>query len=335
MSSQWSLPGWGSRNAKSEEASASATNGVVGDTAAADAVTAPDGTGAASSQPDGAAPVAAETREAAQVEPAAETSAPVASDPAPATGGDGTNGETPAVVEDGPAFMAKLARAMHTTAARERARIADDVERRRAAHVQAVRDRAASEVERIRALAGDDMKAIEAWAAGEANRVKLEREQREKALNEDLEVSLKEHRSIIDREVADAETAIAAYRTEVEAFFADLDREADPIEIARQAGRHPVFPTLAPTTGVGADASQAAGPAVVGVMGVPSASGRAEPGAALPGSSSLLIGVPASDGGAGRDDAREPVGVIAGSGGSAAGTADTPLDSLLSPRSER
>ena len=343
MSSQWSLSRWGLRGAKADDAPGSAANGAAAETVAsdaisadaisADAVNAPDGNDAESSPPESSAPVTNETREESpQMEPTeAPNSAEMSSEAAPATGANASNGQLTTTEEDGPAFLAKLARAMHTTAARERSRIADDVERRRAAHVQAVRDRAASEVERIRALAGEDMKTIEAWAEGEAKRVRLEREQREKALNDDLEVSLREHRGIIDREIADAEAAIAAYRTEAEAFFADLDRESDPVLIARQAALHPVFPTLPATT---RPAAQTSGPAVVGVMGVPSAGAPAVPGVGLLGSRPLLIGESDASG-SGRDESRQPVGVVAGSNGPATGTGDSPLDSLLSPRSDR
>jgi hypothetical protein len=72
----------------------------------------------------------------------------------------------------------------------------------------------------------------------------VERERREAALREDLEASLAEHRSTIDREIEGIEAAIATYRAEIDAFFADLDRETDLVRIAQRAIRRPVFPTL-------------------------------------------------------------------------------------------
>jgi hypothetical protein len=88
------------------------------------------------------------------------------------------------------------------------------------------------------------MKAIESWADGERKRIQLERHRRVAELHEDLDQSLAEHRSKIDREIEGAETAIAAYRAEVEAFFDGLDRETDVVVIAQQAAWRPVFPTL-------------------------------------------------------------------------------------------
>src|SRR5258705_4633209 len=96
----------------------------------------------------------------------------------------------------------------------------------------------------MRSLAADDLKAIDGWADEERQRIKTERERRASALDDDLKKSLAEHGSKIDREVEGVEAAIASYRIQVEEFFAGLDRETDPVAIARHAGQRPVFPTL-------------------------------------------------------------------------------------------
>jgi hypothetical protein len=154
--------------------------------------------------------------------------------------------ETPSTAtdDDGAAFRGELVRAMRTTAAVERIKIAEDSEQRRLAQVERVRARQASEAERMRELASEDMKAIETWAAGEMKRIKLEKERRAKDLNEDLDLSLAEHGSRIDREIEGIETAIAAYLTDVDAFFDGLDQETDLVLIAKQAARRPIFPAL-------------------------------------------------------------------------------------------
>ena len=217
---------------------------------------------------------------------------------------------------------------MHTTVARERARIDEDIERRRAAHLQAVRDRAAVDEERIRALASEDLKTIETWAAGEMRRLKLEREKKERELNDDLELSLKDRGARTDREIAAAEAAIAAYRAQAEAFFADLDREMDPVEIAQLASAHPSFPSLDTDTGAApADRSGA-----VGVMGVPSVGGRGLLGAMAFGASPQTSGASVSDGTSPQSPARQAAPVLARTGGPAGGEDDSPLDSLLAPR---
>jgi hypothetical protein len=96
----------------------------------------------------------------------------------------------------------------------------------------------------MRELAAEDMKAIESWADGERKRIQLERHRRATELHEDLDLSLAEHRSKIDREIEGVETAITAYRAEVEAFFDGLESETDVVVIAQHAAWRPVFPTL-------------------------------------------------------------------------------------------
>jgi hypothetical protein len=120
----------------------------------------------------------------------------------------------------------------------------------------------------MRELAGEDMKAIEAWVASETTRIQLERERREKDLNQDLETSLAEHHAKIEREIETVETAIATYRAEVAVFFGALDSETDPVLIAQQAARRPVFPSLdaADDATTPATTTAESEPVVVGVM---------------------------------------------------------------------
>jgi hypothetical protein len=164
----------------------------------------------------------------------------------------------PVPADEGSLFVAELVRSMRATASLERAKIGEDTEQKRQAHIGLVRAREASEADRMRELAGEDMKAIEDWAEGETKRIQLERERRASELHEDLETSLAEHRSKIDREIETAEAAIATYQAEVDAFFARLDRETDLIVIARQAALRPVFPALSAVAAPVAAASVAA-----------------------------------------------------------------------------
>jgi len=152
--------------------------------------------------------------------------------------------ESSAPEDHSPAFLAELAKAMQATAAAERVRIGEDTERRRLEYIDRIRARQAEEADRMRDLASEERRAIDAWAEGEMERIRLERERREAALNDDLETSLTQHGSKIDQEIERVEAAIAAYRTEIDAFFAGLDRETDVVQIARQATRRPMFPAL-------------------------------------------------------------------------------------------
>ena len=211
-------------------------------------------------QPEGAVATAApdgETSEAQTID-AQSTDEPVAAADGEATvgsaagAGEGSQAEgeiaasagSSNAVDDPSNFLSELVKAMQSTAGAERARIAADTDRRREEHLAAIQTRRETEAATMRSLAADDLKAIDGWADQERQRIKAERERRASALDDDLKKSLAEHGSKIDREVEGVEAAIAAYRTQVEDFFAGLDRETDPVAIARHAGQRPVFPIL-------------------------------------------------------------------------------------------
>jgi hypothetical protein len=183
-----------------------------------------------------------------------------------ADAGDDTTPSEPAEAADadagdadeGSVFLSELVRAMQTTAGVERVKLGEDTERRRKEHIDQIRARETAEADRLRELASEDLKAIEAWADGETKRIQREREHRATERQGDLEASLSEHRSRIDREIERVETAIAQYRADVDVFFESLDNETDLMVIAKRAARRPIFPTLQP---VGRSE-----PAAVGVM---------------------------------------------------------------------
>lgn len=178
--------------------------------------------------------------------------------------------------DEGSDFLGELVRAMQAAAGLERARIGEDIERRRQKQIDEVKARKASEADRMRELAAEDVQAIEAWVEVETARIQLERERRATAVREDLETSLAEHGSKIDREIETLERAISIYQAQVEAFFDSLDGETDPILIAQKAASRPVFPTLgtateavavaSPVDEIEAEPASVDEPSVVGVM---------------------------------------------------------------------
>jgi hypothetical protein len=179
---------------------------------------------------------------------------------------------------------------MRSTADAEQARVAEDIDRRRDTHIAIIRLRRESEVQRMRELADADLQAIDGWAGAERQHIQLERERRAQSLQNDLETSLAEHGSKIDREIERVEAAIATHRALVDAFFATLGRESDPVAIAQHAARRPVFPALEAITddSIVAEPTDTSG---VGVMDPQSATSdapgwlawNAEPGVADPG----------------------------------------------------
>ena len=136
-------------------------------------------------------------------------------------------GDAASTDEDGSGFLSELVRAMQTTATAEKARLSSDIDRRRTAHLATVEARRQSEATSMRELADADLKAIDAWAKDERTRIHDERERRAAALQADLETSLAEHGSMIDREVEAVEAAIAAHRTDVDAVLREA-RAARP-----------------------------------------------------------------------------------------------------------
>ena len=249
----------------------------------------------------------------ASVEAEAEVGTPTAGD---ATG-SASSDHAPA--GDGAEFLAALTQAMQATAGAERARVVEDIENRRQAHLAGIHARRETEANKIRELADDDRKTIDSWAETERERIKVEHERRTQVLNQDLETSLAEHSSKIDREIEGVEAAITAYRAEVETFFTSLEGETDPVAIAQHAGRRPVFPSLeAPASpapeATGASYAPADAPAA-GVMDPSSKARTVEPWPSWNGLSEppQLAEVPAADatGGSGDSQEAEPVPVAA------------------------
>jgi hypothetical protein len=165
-----------------------------------------------------------------------------------------------------PDFLTQLAQAMQATAGAERSRVAEEIERRRSAHVAAIHERRDAEVARMRELADEDRRGIDAWAETEHRRIQAERDRKTTELQVDLTKSLEEHRRQVEDKVQTVEFAVTAHRAEVDAFFDALDAETDPVRIAQQAGRRPVFPDLDAVVAASPPASPNPEPAAVGVM---------------------------------------------------------------------
>ena len=146
--------------------------------------------------------------------------------------------------DDGTAFLADLAAAMKATADRERERVAEDVQHRRELHLASINERRETEVARMRELAEDDLRSVDVWAENERRRIQEVRERRAASVRQDLEASLAEHGSKVEREIEAVDKALEQYRMELDRFFQGLEKETDPVAIARHASRRPAFPAL-------------------------------------------------------------------------------------------
>lgn len=146
--------------------------------------------------------------------------------------------------DDRSTFLDSLADTMHSTLSAARTRVAEDVERRRVNYIAAIYARRDVEASRIRELAEENRKAVDTWAAAERLRIQFDRERRTQQVEADLETDLAEHSLRIDREIAHAEAAIAAHRADIDAYFATIHQETDPVALAQHAVRRPPFPNL-------------------------------------------------------------------------------------------
>jgi hypothetical protein len=142
------------------------------------------------------------------------------------------------------AFLDALVQTMQSTLAAQKAKLAEDIERRRMAHVDAISARRELEAGRMREHADEDRRAINRWAADERTRIQFERERRTHELQRELDSKLAEHSLRIEQEIEKAEAVIAAHRAEVDGYFDALQRETDPVAIAQQALKRPRFPTI-------------------------------------------------------------------------------------------
>ena len=294
MSDQWSKFDSEQADRESKATEESSANGVSPDYAVGVAEPLDESATATDGEPTDAPATTDEVVGEAPVSEAAADAPEAASD----------DGAASTEADDGSAFVAELVRTMQATAGLERIRIGEAIERRRQERVDQVQARKASEADRMRVLAAEDMAAIEAWVDGETARIKLERKRRETAVREDLDTSLAEHASKIDREIEGIEAALATYRAEVDAYFEGLDSETDPVVIAQQAARRPTFPALeavgeavaaAPEDAGQAEPATADEPVVVGVMDPDAPAEPAESWAASPAASTTPDPVESSD----------------------------------------
>jgi hypothetical protein len=143
-----------------------------------------------------------------------------------------------------PAFLHEIARTMQAAADREREQIAAEIADSLSAHVEKVRSRASTEAEELKRLAEEDVDHIREWSAAEAERLRQETESRIGARREDLDRDLRQHDTLVEREISEAGEAVDQYRAELDRFVGRLASEREPTEIARLASLLPEPPSV-------------------------------------------------------------------------------------------
>lgn len=155
--------------------------------------------------------------------------------------------ETGAAEAEPDDLLGQLSRAMHAAAGSQHRRIAEELERQRAAQVDAIKARTGSEAKGLKKTSQDDIGEIDAWAKTATELIAAERVRRIDARREKLQAELLRQDVIVEREVLAVEAAVEAHQAELDAFFSQLERESDPVRIARLASSLPSLPSLAET----------------------------------------------------------------------------------------
>jgi hypothetical protein len=143
-----------------------------------------------------------------------------------------------------PTFLHEIARTMQAAADREREQIAAEMAESLGAHVEKVRARAATEAEELKRRAEADVDHIREWSAAEADRLRQETENRIGARREGLDRDLRQHDTMVEREISQAGEAVQEYRGELDRFVGRLASEQEPTEIARLASLLPEPPSV-------------------------------------------------------------------------------------------
>jgi hypothetical protein len=133
---------------------------------------------------------------------------------------------------------------MHAAADREREQIAAEIADSLGAHVEKVRSRASTEADELKRLAEEDVEHIREWSAAEVERLRRETESRIGACREDLDRDLRQHDTLVEREISQAGEAVEEYRAELDRFVGRLASEREPTEIARLASLLPEPPRV-------------------------------------------------------------------------------------------
>jgi hypothetical protein len=139
-------------------------------------------------------------------------------------------------------FLGDLMRAMLATA--EEAKTAS-VEQSRAdakGAVEAIHGRSADEASGLRRDADDDIAGIREWSKSEMARIREETERRIAGRKEELASELEAHAARIEREIDVVQRRVAAFETNLQAFFGTLVEATDPTMLARIAERMPEPP---------------------------------------------------------------------------------------------
>lgn len=216
------------------------------------------GTGESADQPaTGDAFVAEEGQEPDMIETATMSEQPATSEP-PAMSDPPGETEAAAILPARRAtrFMAELSRAMQAAIETARTETMAHFEVEAKGVVEEIHASATNEAADLRRKADDDVAAIRDWSKAEIARIRHETESRTATRKAALDGEMEEHAATIEARTARVSAVVAAFETELAAFFERLNAEEDPTRIATMAETMPDPPSLADVAASIASASE-------------------------------------------------------------------------------
>ena len=184
-----------------------------------------------------AAPTAPTTEAAVDAEaapaPAAPTPPAAAAAPAPGPAPRKTN-----------KFLADLTKAMQAAAESARADTLERVAADAKTVVESIHAASSTEATELRKRADDDVAAVREWSKNEIARIREETDERIAHRKERLEHEIEEHAARIEARIERVQQRVAAFETEMQAFFQQLLDEQDPTRFASLAEALPEPPPL-------------------------------------------------------------------------------------------
>ncbi|HET9615151.1 MAG TPA: hypothetical protein VFP22_10085 [Candidatus Limnocylindrales bacterium] len=190
------------------------------------------------------------TDSAAEAPVAPEAPATSAETAAPEIGAAATPGpDTVAVAPRPPTkkpnrFLADLAKAMQAAAEEARGQSLAQLQADAKAHIESIHDRSSTDAATLRRRADDDVAAVREWSKAEIARIREETEQKITERKARLETEIDQHAAVIEREIEAVQRTVAAFETEMAAFFERLVTEEDPTRFAAMAENLPEPPTF-------------------------------------------------------------------------------------------
>ena len=157
-------------------------------------------------------------------------------------------------------FMAELSHAMQAAAEHARNETMERFQAEAKTVVEEIHASASTEVADLRRKADDDVAAIRDWSKAEIARIREETESRVAARKTGLDAEMAAHAATVEARAERVTAVVAAFESQMSAFFERLNAEEDPTRIATMAEAMPDPPSLEAVAASIVDATPAPAP---------------------------------------------------------------------------